>query len=93
MKTVSDPASAEEQSLASAGAPLTAVPVATPDDSAGAAEGLQAPAQAPDDGRSAVIAAIIRNGLSNSPISQSEATWQALETRLPEIVAALLLEA
>lgn len=38
------------------------------------------------------IAAIIRNGLSNGPISQSEAAWAHLQTRLGDIVDALLKE-
>jgi hypothetical protein len=39
-----------------------------------------------------VIAAIIRNGLSNGPIAQSSATWDHLITRLPQIVAAIMKE-
>jgi hypothetical protein len=39
------------------------------------------------------IAALIRNGLSNTAISQDERAWLALNTRLPEIVAAILQEA
>jgi hypothetical protein len=38
------------------------------------------------------IAALIRNGLSNGPIAQSAATWDHLNTRLPEIVAAIIKE-
>lgn len=54
-----------------------------------AVEAPVADAPAPES-RADTIAALIRNGLSNSPISQSETTWQALETRLPEIVAAIM---
>jgi hypothetical protein len=38
------------------------------------------------------FAAVIRNGLSNGPIAQSPATWDHLNTRLGEIVAALMKE-
>ena len=38
------------------------------------------------------IAAIIRNGLSNGPIAQSQATWDHLQTRLGEIARAILEE-
>jgi hypothetical protein len=45
---------------------------------------------APD--RAVILAAIIRNGLSNGPIAQSAATWDQLNSRLGEIVAAILKE-
>jgi hypothetical protein len=52
------------------------------------------PAPAPaSDARAETIAALIRNGLSNSPVSQSDAAWRCLETRLPDIVAAIIKEA
>lgn len=38
------------------------------------------------------IASLIRNGLSNGPISQSSQTWDHLNVRLDEIVAAILKE-
>jgi hypothetical protein len=38
------------------------------------------------------IAALIRNSLVNTAISQSAHAWHALETRLPDIVAAILKE-
>ena len=47
-------------------------------------------ATAPD--RAETLAAVIRNGLSNGPIAQSPATWDHLNTRLGEIVAALMKE-
>ena len=42
--------------------------------------------------RVAAIAALIRNTLSNSPISQSLEAWHALETRLPALVDAIIKE-
>lgn len=50
-----------------------------------------APPSTPDARRDA-IAAIIRNGLSNGPIAQSQATWDCLQTRLGEIARAILEE-
>jgi hypothetical protein len=50
------------------------------------------PAPAPADDRAAQIAAIIRNGLSNGPIAQSQSTWDHLQTRLGEIARAILQE-
>ena len=57
----------------------------------------EAPASAPKTDAAAAaradrVAAIIRNGLSNGPIAQSPATWDHLNTRLGEIVAALMQE-
>ena len=49
-----------------------------------------APAQPPD--RAETIAALIRNGLSNGPIAQSQAAWDHLQTRLGEIARAILEE-
>jgi hypothetical protein len=46
----------------------------------------------PPDGRAEQIAAIIRNGLSNGPIAQSQSTWDHLQTRLGEIARAILQE-
>ena len=57
---------------------------------AGAAEQARASAASAD--APAAIAALIRNGLSNGPIAQSAATWDHLNTRLPEIVAAIIKE-
>ena len=54
----------------------------TPDD--------PAPAQPPD--RAETIAALIRNGLSNGPIAQSQAAWDHLQTRLGEIARAIVKE-
>ncbi len=42
--------------------------------------------------RAEIIAALIRNCLVNTAVSQSVQAWHALETRLPEIVAAILKE-
>ena len=42
--------------------------------------------------RAEAIAALIRNGLSNGPIAQSQATWDHLLTRLGEIARAILEE-
>jgi hypothetical protein len=42
--------------------------------------------------RAEAIAALIRNGLSNGPIAQSQATWDHLQTRLGEIARAILEE-
>jgi len=50
-----------------------------------------APAPPPPD-RAATIAALIRNGLSNGPIAQSQAAWDHLQTRLGEIARAILEE-
>ena len=55
------------------------------------AEPSSAPA-APADDRAERIAALIRNGLSNGPIAQSQATWDHLQTRLGEIARAILEE-
>jgi len=44
------------------------------------------------DARADAIGALIRNGLSNGPIAQQGATWDHLNTRLGEIVAAILKE-
>lgn len=38
------------------------------------------------------IAALIRNGLNDSALSRDAVAWDALETRLPQIVAAILSE-
>jgi hypothetical protein len=46
----------------------------------------------PPDARAETIAALIRNGLSNGPIAQSQATWDHLLTRLGEIARAILEE-
>jgi hypothetical protein len=46
----------------------------------------------PQDTRADAIAALIRNGLSNGPIAQSQATWDHLQTRLGEIACAILKE-
>jgi hypothetical protein len=51
-----------------------------------------APPPAPPDNRAEIIAALIRNGLSNGPIAQSQATWDHLQTRLGEIARAILKE-
>ncbi|HLY78345.1 MAG TPA: hypothetical protein VKQ70_03155 [Caulobacteraceae bacterium] len=45
------------------------------------------------ESRAEAIAALIRNSLANTAVSQSAHAWQALETRLPEIVAAIIKEA
>ena len=50
------------------------------------------PTPAPPVDRAAQIAAIIRNGLSNGPIAQSQSTWDHLQTRLGEIARAILQE-
>jgi hypothetical protein len=71
-----------------------------PEETAEAAAAVSAPAAAeptePDpaanDARAEGIAAIIRNGLSNGPIAQSQATWDHLQTRLGEIARAILKE-
>ena len=62
---------------------------------AGAEQALateQSHAGATSANASAAITALIRNGLSNGPIAQSAATWDHLNTRLPEIVAAIIKE-
>jgi hypothetical protein len=50
------------------------------------------PAPSPPPSRAQAIAALIRNGLSNGPIAQSQAAWDHLQTRLGEIVRAILEE-
>lgn len=50
-------------------------------------------APAPEPTKADRIAALIRNGLCDTAVSRDAASWQALETRLPEIVAAILQEA
>ena len=56
------------------------------------------PAPAPDpappnpDDRPERIATLIRNGLSNGPIAQSQPTWDHLQTRLGEIARAIVKE-
>jgi|HubBroStandDraft_5_1064220.scaffolds.fasta_scaffold1509036_2 hypothetical protein len=49
-------------------------------------------ADEPTDPRVARITHLIRNSLSNSPISQSPEAWHALETRLPTLVDAIIKE-
>jgi len=44
------------------------------------------------DPRLETIAAIVRNGLSNGPIAWSQPTWDHLQTRLGEIVRAIVKE-
>ena len=52
-----------------------------------------APASSPPgDDRPERIAAVIRNGLSNGPIAQSQSTWDHLQTRLGEIARAIVKE-
>jgi hypothetical protein len=51
-----------------------------------------APAPPQHDDRAAQIAAVIRNGLSNGPIAQSQSTWDHLQTRLGEIARAIVKE-
>jgi hypothetical protein len=46
----------------------------------------------PPDARAERVAAIIRNGLSNGPIAQSQAAWDCLQTRLGEIARAIVKE-
>jgi hypothetical protein len=65
------------------------------EDSAEAAASEPAPTDPPPvipTAKAGTLAAIIRNGLSNGPIAQSPATWDHLNTRLGEIVAALMKE-
>ena len=62
-----------------------------PAEAAAPAAADPAPPPPPDD-RADLIAAIIRNGLSNGPIAQSQATWDHLQTRLGEIARAILKE-
>ena len=50
------------------------------------------PEPPPRDDRPERIAALIRNGLSNGPIAQSQSTWDHLQTRLGEIARAILQE-
>jgi hypothetical protein len=54
------------------------------------AQAVASPGAAAD--KTAAVAALIRNGFSNGPIAQSAATWNHLNTRLPEIVAAIIKE-
>ena len=67
------------------------------DDTPGAGQPAAAPDAAPkakaDTARPDAIAAIIRNGLSDSALSRDAAAWDALETRLPQIAAAIMKEA
>jgi hypothetical protein len=44
------------------------------------------------DTRAEAIMALIRNGLSNGPIAQSQAAWDHLQSRLGEIARAILEE-
>jgi hypothetical protein len=53
------------------------------------AEAADAPPERP---RLDAIASVIRNGLSNGPIAQSQATWDHLQSRLGEIARAILEE-
>ena len=61
------------------------------DDPAATLAPLRAARSAIDLSREA-IAALIRNGLSNGPIAQSQAAWDHLQTRLGEIARAILEE-
>lgn len=74
---------ADEPAPAPAEDPATPAPAPVPKAKA---------APTPDD-HAERLAGLIRNGLSNTAVSQSPAAWQALESRLPEIVAAILKEA
>jgi hypothetical protein len=56
------------------------------------AEPPPAPEPAPSDDRAERVAAVIRNGLSNGPIAQSQPTWDHLQTRLGEIARAIVKE-
>jgi len=49
-------------------------------------------AEEPSDPRVVRITHLIRNSLSNSAISQCPEAWQALETRLPALVDAIINE-
>jgi hypothetical protein len=62
--------------------PDTPEPARTPD---------PAPA-VPLDDRAERVAALIRNGLSNGPIAQSQSTWDCLQTRLGQIARAIVKE-
>lgn len=73
--------------------PLTPEPDPAHEDAANPAAATTAQVDAADDPKAERIAAIIRNGLNNSPISQTPGMLAALETRLPEITAAILQEA
>jgi hypothetical protein len=46
----------------------------------------------PRDDRAERVAALIRNGLSNGPIAQSQPTWDHLQIRLGEIARAIVKE-
>jgi hypothetical protein len=50
------------------------------------------PAPPPLDDRAGRVAALIRNGLCNGPIAQSQSTWDHLQTRLGEIARAIVKE-
>ena len=67
------------------------------DEPTGAGQPAADPAPAPkakaaDTAKADAIAAIIRNGLSDSALSRDAAAWDALETRLPQIAAAIMKE-
>ena len=47
-------------------------------------------AKAPATPKLESVAAAIRNGLADSAISRDAAAWAALETRLPQIAAAII---
>lgn len=88
------PALAEEQPFAlEPGTPGSPV-AADPEPASAEPSEPEAPASdasgAPEPARADRIAAIIRNGLSNSPISRDLESWQALETLLPGVVAAII---
>lgn len=89
------PASAEERNAVAETpeAPVAAAATQTPDEPTHAATPAQPPTEAQQPSKSDRIGALIRNGLANTAISQSAIAWLALETRLPEIVAAILQEA
>ena len=64
-----------------------------PDSPAESASPEAAPTSSPPaDDRPERVAAVIRNGLSNGPIAQSQATWDHLQTRLGEIARAIVKE-
>lgn len=91
------PALAEEQPFALEPGTAKASPetAAKPEPAPSAAKAGKAPdasAGAAVVPKAEKIAALIRNGLNDTAISRDAASARALETRLPDIVAAILKE-
>lgn len=79
-----EPAPAEAP-LAADKPPTSAAPAKAPSPA-------QPTSAGPDDGKAARLSEIIRNGFTNTALSRDPVAWASFETRLPDVVAAILEE-